>query len=167
MRGRAMGIGKSKEIAAAFAAALAVSLVCATAAQALDYKTGIWKVMRAGHFSGPMSQGAHVRPVKGSLAANGTRYRFWEYSWLNPETHHGRELLLVFEQAGSGLSYLGYYETDWEDFKGAVHPVIRGKTLFFPYHDIEILGDKRAFATSFENGPPPELIPGSVSKFNR
>jgi len=162
-----MGIGSSKAITVAFAGALAVLLGGASAAQGPDYKTGIWKVMRAGHFGGPMSNGAHVRPVKGFLAANGTRYRFWEYRWVNPETHRERDELLVFEQTSRGLSYLGSYETDWEDFKGPVHPAIRGKTLFFPYHDIEILGDKRAFAISFENGPPPELVPGSVSKFVR
>ena len=160
-----MGIGSSRGIAVAFVAALAVSPVGPSAAQGLDYKTGIWKVLRAGNFGAPMSKGAHVRPVKGVLAANGTHYKFWEYSWLNPETNHGRELLLVFEQSSHGLFYLGSYETSWEDFKGPVHPVIRGKTLFFPYHDIEILGDKNAFAMSFQNGPPPELVPGSVSKF--
>ena len=160
-----MGTGSNKGIVIAFIGAFAVSPVGAYAAQGSDYKTGIWKVLRAGHFGGQMSKGAHVRPVKGVLAANGTRYRFWEYSWVNPETNHGRQKLLVFEQTRRGLSYLGSYEASWDDFKGPVHPVIRGKTLFFPYHDLEILGDKNAFAMSFENGPPPALVPGSESKF--
>ena len=160
-----MGIGSSRAIAAGFIGALGVSLIGASTAQEADYNTGIWKVLRAGHFGSPMSKGAQVRPVKGVLAANGTHYRFWEYSWVNPETQHGREELLVFEQTGHGLSYLGSYEASWEDFKGPVHPVIRGKTLVFPYHDLEILGDKNALAMSFENGPPPELAPGSERKF--
>jgi hypothetical protein len=43
--------------------------------------------------------------------------------------------------------------------------VIRGKTLFFPYHDIKIMGVKRSYAILFENGPPPEVVPGGVIKF--
>src|SRR5438552_3978748 len=98
MHGQAMGIGSNKAIAVAFVGALGVSPIGASAARDGDYKTGIWKVLRAGHFGGQMSKGAHVRPVTGILAANGTHYKFWEYSWVNPETHHGREELLVFEQ---------------------------------------------------------------------
>ena len=72
----------------------------------------------------------------------------------------------MFEQADSGLSYLGSYEMALDDFRGPVHPVTRGKTVFFPFHDIEILGDKNSWAMSFENGPP-QAIPGSVIKLIR
>jgi len=131
-------------------------------AQGLERTTGIWKVLRDGHFSGPMNEGAHVRPIKGFIAANGKRYRFWEYSWLNKESGHGGTALLVFEQAASGLAYLGSYDILLDDFRGPVHPVIRGKTVFFPFHDVEILGDKNSWAMSFENGPPSEAVPGGV-----
>jgi hypothetical protein len=123
--------------------------------------------LRAGHFSGAMTDGANVRPIKGVIVANGKRYRFWEYSWLNKETRHGRKALLVFEQARGGLSYLGSYECECDDFRGPVHPVIRGKSVFFPYHDIEIMGVKQSFSVSFEKGPPQELVPGSEIRFYR
>jgi len=64
------------------------------------------------------------------------------------------------------MARLPFVPEDWLDGdQQAGAPVIRGKTLFFPFHDLEILGDKNAFSMSFENGPPPELVPGSVSKF--
>jgi hypothetical protein len=162
-----MGIGKSNQIAGALIGAVAMLLLCAQAGEAFERKSGIWKVLRAGHFSGPMNEGAHVRPVKGAIAANGTRYKFWEYSWLNKETGHGGTGLLVFELGAHGLSYLGSYDVALDDFRGPVHPEVRGKTLFFPFRDIEILGDKRSFAISFEHGPPLEMFPGSVIKFGR
>jgi hypothetical protein len=128
-------------------------MVCVTpSAKAVEQNTGIWKVLRDGHFDGPMNEGAHVRPIKGILAANGTRYRFWEYTWKNGQ--HGGAAVLVFEQDGHKLSYIGYVETSLQDFRGLVHPEVRGRTLFFPYHDIEIMGVKNSFALSFENGPP-------------
>jgi hypothetical protein len=144
----------------------------AVAAQGLERTTGVWKVLRDGHFSGPMNEDAHVRPVKGSISANGKRYTFMEYSWqespknMTGSTPHAQSRLLVFEQSGSGLSYLGSYDLG-DDFKGPVHPVIRGKMLFFPYHDLEILGDKNSYGISFENGPPLVPTPRSADRFAR
>jgi hypothetical protein len=162
-----MGIGRSKGIAVIVAGMIVAAQFGIPAAQALERRSGIWKVLREGDFSGPMNEGAHVRPIKGAIVAKGKHYKFWEYSWLNRKTHHGGNALLVFEQTSSGLSYLGYYEYEGDDFHGPVHPEIRGKTVFFPYKDIEIMGVKRSFEISFENGPPPEAVPGSVNKFNR
>ena len=159
-------IGSSKRIAIAVVGGLAVSVFGVVAAQGLERTTGIWKVLRDGHFSGPMNEGAHVRPIKGFIAAKDKKYRFWEYSWVNKDSGHGGTGLLVFEQAGSGLTYLGAYDISLDDFKGPVHPVIRGKTVFFPFHDVEILGDKNAWAMSFENGPP-KTIPGRVIELIR
>ena len=124
-------IGSSKRIAIAVVGGLAVSVFGVVAAQGLERTTGIWKVLRDGHFSGPMNEGAHVRPIKGFIAAKDKKYRFWEYSWVNKDSGHGGTGLLVFEQAGSGLTYLGAYDILLDDFKGPVHPVIRGKTVFF------------------------------------
>lgn len=168
-----MGIGSSKAIAVAFVGVFAGFLVGASAAQGYERTTGIWKVLRAGQFSGSMNEDAHVRSVKGSISAKGKRYRFMEYSWLESpknmtgSTPHAQSRLLVFEQSRGGLSYLGSYDFEGDDFKGPVHPVIRGKTLFFPYHDIEIMGVKRAYGISFENGPPLEAVPGSDDRLAR
>jgi hypothetical protein len=163
-----MSSGKNKRIAAALLGAVALSLIGAPDVQSYEHRSGIWKVLRAGHFSGPMNDEAHVRPIKGTLAANGTRYTFWEYNWVEKRRWgHGRTLLLVFEQGKASLSYLGCYEFWGDDFRGPVHPEIRGKTVFFPYHDIQVMGMKQSYAISFENGPPPEAVPGSVNTFHR
>jgi hypothetical protein len=168
-----MGIGSCKRIVIAFVGGLAVSLVGTAAVQGFERTIGVWKVLRDGHFSGPMNEDAHVRPVKGSISAKGKHYTFLEYSWqespknMTGSTPHAQSRLLVLEQSGSGLSYLGSYDFAADDFKGPVRPVIRGKTLFFPYHDIEILGDKRSYGISFEKGPPVVPIPGSVDRFAR
>jgi len=159
-----MATGRNRKSPALIAALL---LCLAGAAQGEGHNSGIWKVMRAGGFSGPMDGRGHVRPIRGEIAAKGMRYKFWEYSWLNKETGHGGNALLVFDRTGKSLSYLGYYEYEGDDFRGPVHPQIRGTTVFFPYHDIEILGVKLSMSISFENGPPPEAVPGSVHKFER
>jgi len=168
-----MGTGSSKRIGVACGALLAGLLSGDHMAQGLERTTGIWKVLRAGRFSGMMNEDAHVRSVKGSISANGKRYKFMEYSWqespknMTGSTPHAQSRLLVFEQSGSGLSYLGSYDFGGDDFKGPVHPKIRGKTLFFPYHDYEILGVKESYGISFENGPPLVPHPGSVDRFAR
>jgi len=112
-----------------------------------------------------MNDGAHVRAIKGSIDSQGKQYKFWEYEWENKKTGHGGNALLVFEQTRNGLSYMGSYEVAGDDFRGPVHPEIRGKTVFYPYHDIEIMGVKQSMAISFENGPPPTTVPGGVSRF--
>jgi len=163
-----MGIGKNKQIAAAFAGMIVAVQFCAPATQAYERTSGLWKVLRAGHFSHPMNDEANVQPVKGSITSEGRRYKFWEYYWAEKRpAGHGRALLLVFLQRDAALSYLGCYEFEGGDFRGPVHPEIRGKTVFFPYHDIEVMGVKQSYAISFENGPPPEAMPGSVYKFHR
>ena len=168
-----MGIGRSKGTAVAFVGLIAASVFAAPAAQGFERTTGIWKALREGQFGGPMNEDAHVRPVAGSISANGKRYKFMEYSWLETpknmtgSTPHAQSRLLVFEQGGNGLSYLGSYDFAGDDFKGPVHPVIRGKMLFFPYHDYEILGVKESYGISFENGPPLVPHPGSVDRFAR
>lgn len=152
-----MGIGRNKRVVAgAFLAALSFA---APSAEAVDYHSGIWGVLRAGHFSGPMRRNArgyaHVRPIKGEIATNGKHYRFWEYGYDSKYSGQSAAALLVFEEGAHGLSYLGCYRMDpLEDFKGPVHPVIRGKSVRFPFHDYEILGKKEGFSISFENGPP-------------
>lgn len=158
-----MEIGKSKS--AAVVCAVAILWCSQQFCEALERNTGIWRTLRSGGFSGPMNEGAHVRAIKGSIDAQGKQYKFWEYEWVNKENGHGGNALLVFEQAGSKLSYLGSYEVDGSDFRGPVHPVIRGKTVFYPYHDIEIMGVKQSVTISFENGPPTTTVPGGVSRF--
>jgi hypothetical protein len=154
-----MGIGKnSLAISVFFSAVAAVLLFAAPSSQARERNSGIWRVLREGHFSGPMNEKAQVRPIKGSITAQGKRYRFWEYYWKNGE--HGGSGLLVFEQAGSKLSYLGGYHIDLSDFHGPVHPEIRGKVVFFPYKDIEAMGVKIPKELSFENGPPAQAHVG-------
>jgi hypothetical protein len=168
-----MGIGSNKGIAVAFIGLIATSVLAAPAAQGLERTTGIWKVLREGQFSGMMNEDAHLRPVKGVISAQGKRYKFMEYSWLETpknmtgSTPHAQSRVLVFEQSGGGLSYLGSYGFFGGDFKGPVHPEIRGKTLFFPYHDYEILGVKESYGISFENGPPLEPHPGGAGSFGR
>jgi hypothetical protein len=160
--------GNNNRIAAALFGAIALSPIGTPDVQSHERRSGIWQVLRAGHFSGPMNEEASVRPIKGTIAVNGTHYTFWEYDWVERRpAGHGRTLLLVFEKNGAGLSYLGSYEHEGGDFRGPVHPEIRGKTVFFPYHDIEVMGVKQSFAISFENGPPPEAVPGSVNRFHR
>ena len=114
-----------------------------------------------------MDEEAHAKPVKGFILANGKRYRFWEYNWTQNRTPgHGRDLLLVFEGDDSALTYLGSYTFDAYPFHGPVHPQIRGKAVFFPYKDIEIIGAKPHKEISFENGPPSEArIPGGTEFF--
>ncbi len=106
-------------------------------------------------------------PIKGEIATNGTHYRFGEFRFDSKYSGQSGAALLVFEKGKPGLIYLGYYRLDLDDFKGPVHPVIRGKAVFFPFREVEILGDKPAFGISFENGPPPEAVPGSIIKFER
>ena len=123
--------------------------------------------MRAGHFSGPMRRHASVLPIKGDIAANGTHYRFWEYRYDSVHSGGSAAALLVFEKGPHGLSYLGCYRMDLDDFRGLVHPEIRGKSIVFPFHNYEILGVKQAFSVSFEHGPQPKLFPGSRIEFQK
>lgn len=149
-----MGIGSNRICKALVATLVAAGM---SGASALERNTGIWRLLRAAHFPGPMDEWAHARPVEGTILANGKRYSFWEYEAINKENHHGRSGLLVFEGAGRRLSYLGMYNVALDDFRGPVHPVIRGTSVFFPYHTYEILGTKQAFSISFENGPPEKI----------
>src|SRR6185312_5336948 len=151
-----MGIGSNKT-GRTLTAAVVVAGLSFVSATALERHDGIWRLLRAAHFPGPMDEWAHARPVKGAILAGGKRYSFWEYDAINKESHHGRSGLLVFEGAGSSLSYAGMYNVALDDFRGPVHPEIRGKSVFFPYHDYEILGKKQAFSVSFENGPPANI----------
>ncbi|HJT42479.1 MAG TPA: hypothetical protein VJ750_03165 [Rhizomicrobium sp.] len=157
-----------RSVAGILAGALAGLLICSQASEAEERKSGVWKVLRDGNFSSPMTDEAHVRSIPGSIIARGKHYRFMEYYWEEKRpAGHGSARLLVFEQTGSGLSYLGSYGFDGADFRGPVHPEVRGKTVVFPYKDMEILGDKRQWEISFENGPPSVAFPGSVNKFVR
>jgi hypothetical protein len=150
-----MGIGRNNSIAGALGLIMTAALLAASPIWAMERHSGIWRILHAGHFRGPMNEEAHVRPIKGSIVAKGKRYKFWEYSWSeNRPSGHGRTLLLVFAQTGKALSYLGCYEFEGHDFHGMVHPEIRGKVVFFPYKDYEILGTKVPKEISFENGPP-------------
>jgi hypothetical protein len=159
-----MGTGRSRSAAATFASVLAIALLCGQQpSEGLEHHSGIWRVLRAGHFSGPMNEGSHVQAIKGSISAQGKRYKFWEYSWESKENSHGGNALLVFEGADKALSYLGSYQFDAYPFHGRVHPEIRGKTVFFPYKDYEILGIKIPKEISFENGPPAKARVGDES----
>lgn len=161
-----MGIGRSKLIVAG--ALLAVMSFAAQPAQAVDHNSGIWRVLRAGHFSDHTGRRASVLPIKGEIVANGRHYKFWEYEYVSLHSTGSHSALLVFEKGAKGLSYLGYYRMDpWEDFKGPVHPVIRGKSVYFPFHTYEILGIKQGFSISFEKGPPLKPWPDSYIEFQR
>jgi len=163
-----MGIGRSKRVVSTFIVVIAVLVLGAQPGGAFERKSGIWKVLRAGHFGRAMNDEARAWPIKGSIVAKGRRYKFWQYEWEEKRpAGHGATLLLVFEETHKGLSYLGSYEFDGISFKGPVHPEIRGKTVYFPYPVYEILGFGGPETASFENGPPAELFPGSVSKFVR
>jgi hypothetical protein len=158
-----MGIGSNRQVPLIVAGAFLTTMAfAAPSAQSIDYNSGIWRVLRAGHFSGPMRRNArgyaHVLPIKGEIVANGLHYRFWEYGYDSKYSGQSAGALLVFEEGAHGLSYLGCYRMEpLEDFKGPVHPVIRGKSVFFPFHTYEILGDKHSFAVSFEDGPPAKI----------
>jgi len=144
---------------------LAAATFAASSVKAADYNSGIWRVMREGHFGGRMRRHACVLRIKGDITANGTHYRFWEYGYDSIHSGQSHSALLVFEKGAHGLSYLGCYVMDpLEDFKGPVHPVIQGKSVFFPFHTYEILGHKQSFAISFENGPPEKI---GISEFQR
>ena len=163
-----MEIGRNRSAAMTFASALSIAfLFSVLSSNALERRSGIWKVLRAGQFSGAMNEEAHVQPVKGFILANGKRYRFWEYNWTQHRTPgHGRDLLLVFEGDDDALVYLGSYSFDAYPFHGPVHPQIRGNAVFFPYKDIEIIGAKPYKEISFANGLPPEArIPGGTAFF--
>ncbi len=125
-----LGIGNSKW---KYALVLALILGPGLPAWAREHHGGIWDVLRAGHFSGPMRHTAHVLPIKGEISANGTHYRFWEYRNDSKHSAESAAALLVFEKDAHGLSYLGCYRIDLDDFKGLVHPVIRGQTVFFSF----------------------------------
>ena len=146
-----MGIGRNRPVAATLVCAFSIVLLSGVpSSDALERRTGIWKVLRAGQFSGAMNEEAQVWPVKGSIVSNGKRYRFWEYNWTeNRQPGHGKDLLLVFEGDDNALVYLGSYTFDAYPFHGPVHPQIRGKAVFL-----------------FENGPPSEArIPGGTEFF--
>ena len=153
-----MGIGKSRSAAAIFICTFSMALLSSPSpSAALERRSGIWQVLRAGQFSAAMNEEAQVWPLKGSIVSSGKRYKFWEYQWVeNRPAGHGRNLLLVFEGADKALTYLGCYEFDAYPFHGRVHPQIRGNAVFFPYKDIEIMGVKFHKEISFEDGPPPE-----------
>ena len=137
MRGRAMGTGSSNRIAFAFGVLLAGSLSGEHAAQGYERTTGIWKVLRAGNFSGAMDEDAHVTPMPGSITTKGKTYRFMEFAWEESRKNaagtepHTQYRLLVFEQNGGVLSYLGSYLYSPSDFLGDVHPKVRGKRSCF------------------------------------
>jgi hypothetical protein len=78
-----MRIGRNNSIAGTLGLILAATLLAASPIWAMERYSGIWKVLRAGHFSGPINEGAHVQPIKGSIVARDKRYRLWKYSWLN------------------------------------------------------------------------------------
>lgn len=165
-----MAIGKNSSRAKnALAATLCWALLHSFSANAAEHRTGIWKTLREGKFSGAMNEEARVQPVKGFILANGKRYRFWEYNWTqNRDPGHGRDLFLVFEGGDSALTYLGSYAFDAHPFHGPVHPQVRGKAVFFPYKDIEIIGVKIPKEISFDKGPPPASNVGEVySEFSR
>ena len=164
-----MGIGRNRSAKANFACALAIVFLSGVSlSEALERRSGIWKVLRTGQFSGAMNEEARVWPLKGAITAHGKRYRFWEYNWTeNRPSGHGKDLLLVFEDTGKSLSYLGSYTFDAYPFHGPVHPQIKGKVIFFPYKDIEIMGVKFNKEVSFENGPPPEARIRGGSEFFR
>jgi len=144
------------------------------ASGAKERHSGIWQVLRAGHFSGAMNEDAHVRSIAGSIAVNGKRYSFMEFSWeetpknMTGSSPHGQNRLLVFGGADKALTYLGSYTFDAHPFHGRVRPEIRGETVFFPYKDIEIMGVKIPKEISFANGPPAASNVGEVySEFYR
>ena len=157
-----MGTGKNRSAAPFFVGALVMVLwLDIGASGAKERHSGIWRVLRAGHFSGALNEDAHVEPIVGSIAVKGMRYSFMEFSWEETQKNmigsspHGQNRLLVFEGADKALTYLGSYTFDAYPFHGRVHPEIRGKVVFFPYKDIAIMGAKFHKELSFENGPPP------------
>ena len=158
-----MGIGRNRRVVVSFVCAFSGTLLSnLLSSEALERRSGIWRILRAGQFGGAMNEEAQVWPVKGSIVSNGKRYKFWEYQWAESRpSGHGRNLLLVFED-DKGLRYLGSYEFDAYPFHGRVHPEIRGKTVFFPYKDYQILGIKILKEISFENGPPAVAQVGDV-----
>ena len=160
-----MGIGKTNCARIAFTAAL-IGL-WSFSGNAADHRTGIWKVLRDGNFSGAMSEDARVRPV-GDLIA-GKHYYLMDFAWEETEKTkradfpHAQYRLLVFERNGKALTYLGSYVT-----KGG-HPRIEGKTVVFPYKDYKILEQKTAKTIVFDdNGPPPKaFLDGEFFSFFR
>jgi len=170
-----MGTGKNRLAAVCFVGALVAMLWLDTEASgAKERHSGIWQVLRAGHFSGAMNEDAHVRSIAGSIAVNGKRYSFMEFSWeetpknMTGSSPHGQNRLLVFGGADKALTYLGSYTFDAHPFHGRVRPEIRGETVFFPYKDIEIMGVKIPKEISFANGPPAASNVGEVySEFYR
>lgn len=159
-----MEIGRSRAVGGI----LAGLLICAPAAGAVERETGIWKILRDGRFSGAMNEDARVEPIPGSITAKGKRYRLMAFGWEESEknmrgsTPHAQYRLLVFEQTNGALSYLGSYIVD-----GEKRPKIQGKSVFYPYKDIEILGVKVPKEIPFENGPPPSAIGPAKSDFFR
>jgi hypothetical protein len=157
-----MGIGKSSLVAFVFGAACgAMLLTDASSSWAGEHRSGIWRILRAGHFSGAMDEDAKLSPVAGSILAKGKTYRFMEFAWNESLKNaagaepHSQHRLLVFEQRRGNLVYLGSYVID-----GDKYPQIRGMEVFFPYKDIEVLGVKVRKEISFEDGPPPSAYGG-------
>jgi hypothetical protein len=139
--------------------ALALLAISSVTASAIERHSGIWKVMRDGGFGRMMNEDAHVIPI-GDMTVGSKQYHFEHYEWLESKRNmtpggfpHGATLLLVFERAKKGLIYLGSYENP----EGG-RPRIKGRSLIFPYKDIEILGWKMGKTVTFDEKGPPARI---------
>ena len=162
-----MAIGRNRRALNAFTVTLFCIFVSSFVVSAAEKRTGIWKVLREGQFSGMMNEDARARPV-GDLIA-GKRYYLMDYAWeespknMQADFSHAQYRLLVFERSGKDLTYLGSYIT-----KGG-RPHIKGKTVIFPYKDYKVLEWKTAKAIVFdENGPPKKaVLDGELFGFSR
>jgi hypothetical protein len=151
-----MGIGRNKSAKALFVGVFiaALSLSVSAVISADNHRSGIWKVLRDGHFSGAMDRDAKVAPI-GIISVGSRYYQLMHFEWAETpilgREPHGQSRLLVFERTKERLVYLGSYVTP------GGRPRIEGRMVVFPYREYEILGQKVAKTIVFdEKGPPPK-----------
>jgi hypothetical protein len=91
---------------------------------------GAWHAMEAGRFNGATDVNARIWPA-GSIEARGKHLQVWGYAWKQEpwlkDARYKQEQykVLVFEEKGKSLSYLGSYERDNVAFR------VEGRTVKF------------------------------------
>jgi hypothetical protein len=152
-----MGLGSSRWGRTLCLATVAAGLLLAPAS-AREHKTGIWKVLRDGGFSGAMNEDAHVQPF-GDMDVGGRHYRLMLFEWFESPRNmkgsypHGKSRLLVFEKGAKTITYLGSYVYYPPDESAR----IEGSAVVFPYRETKDEEPTNRLVFD-EKGPPSRVV---------
>jgi len=94
------------------------------------HHVGAWHAMEVGNFNGVTDVNARIWSI-GSIKADGRVFQIWSYAWKqtpwmkNAPYKQEQYKVLVFEERGKTLSYLGNYEREDVAFR------VEGRTIKF------------------------------------